>query len=76
MTLRNRDWQAMPKMCEFTRIGGDTVYVNPTNVWYVRPGSPGHTVVHFSDDELIVLMEEPPHVVSRLNLAMNEDGTR
>jgi hypothetical protein len=73
MTLHNRDWEAMPKMCAFGRSGsGEPIFVNPVNVLYVGPGSAGVTIIYFAKDEKLLVAGELQHVTDRLSLAMNE----
>jgi hypothetical protein len=76
MKLHNRDWEAMPKMCEFTvSAGGGKISVNPILVRALRPG-PTYTTIIFDEKHSISVDNTFEDVQRRLNLAMNEDGTR
>jgi len=33
--------------------GASTVYVNPLLVRFIRPGTPGHTIIHFDQHDAI-----------------------
>lgn len=70
MMTRNRDWQEMPKMCELSESGGKPVYVNPTTVRYVRPGSGTTTVIHFAPDQSTVVAMPIDEVIAALDIAM------
>jgi hypothetical protein len=65
----------MPKMCEFAIPGGGTTSINPTLVRALRPG-PGYTTIVFDEKHSIGVEDTMENVQKRLNLAMNEDGTR
>jgi hypothetical protein len=69
----------MPRMCRLVAVGppeDDPVYVNPTTVRCVRPGSlVDATIIHFANDQSIsvaiaIAIEE---VIQALNVSMNAD---
>jgi hypothetical protein len=65
----------MPKMCALTAqtAKGETVYVNPATVRYVRPGSPGNSTLHFANDQSISVAMDVREVIQALDIAMNVD---
>lgn len=72
MLERNRrDWEKMPKMCELTVSGprADSVFVNPMNVRFVRPGTSGCSI-HFADNQSISIAMPVSEVIRLLDYAM------
>jgi hypothetical protein len=71
----HRDWEEMPKMCALLSTGprNEMVCVNPSNVRYVRPGSPGSTAIHFANDQSISVAMDVQDVIRALDVAMNVD---
>jgi hypothetical protein len=70
----NRSWDEMPRMCGLVAAGpkADTVYVNPTTVRYVRPGSLANaTTIHFANDQSISVAIAIEEVIQALNVSMN-----
>jgi hypothetical protein len=63
----------MPKMCALPSREPTTelVYVNPSNVRYVRPESPGNSVIHFANDQSISIAMDIQDVIRLLDDAMN-----
>jgi hypothetical protein len=51
---------------------GDPVYVNPTNVLYVRPGSPDNATLYFGDDRTLTVGLPIGAVVAALDKAMSD----
>ena len=67
----------MPKMCQLPlNAKGDLIYVNPTNVLYVRAGSPGNSLVFFDTMQSIGVAADVQSLVHALDVAMNSDGIR
>jgi hypothetical protein len=58
-----------------TAVKSESVYVNPTAVRYVRPGSNGHSLVYFANDQSITVAMNVEEVVCALDVAMNVDHT-
>jgi hypothetical protein len=65
----------MPKMCQLMSPVGknEPVFVNPLAVWYVRPGTVGHSVIHFAEDQWIGAAQDVNEVIRLLDVAMNVD---
>jgi hypothetical protein len=65
----------MPKMCELSLPGpkGESAFVNPTTVLYVRAGSTGNTSIYFGDDKMLTVGVPIDTVVRLLDTAMNAD---
>jgi len=63
----------MPKMCRLAAPGAiaQPVFVNPLTVRYVRPGSPGNTLIAFADDQSIGVAMPIDQVIELLDTAMN-----
>lgn len=72
---RSRSWEEMPKMCELPLPGpkGESAFVNPITVLYVRAGAPGNTAIYFGDDKMLTVAVPIDTVVRLLDTAMNAD---
>jgi hypothetical protein len=66
----------MPTMCHLIATSkGEPIYVNPLNVYYVRPHSPGNSVIHFGNDQSIGVAMDVQGVIHALDVAMNSNTT-
>jgi hypothetical protein len=65
----------MPKMCELLAPGprAESVYVNPITVRYVRPGSPGTSLIHFDNNQSLGVAMPVQELIRLLDIAMNID---
>lgn len=65
----------MPKMCELRwNVKGETIFVNPTNVLYVRAGSPGNSIVSFENKETLVVEMDLAQTIHALDRAMADNA--
>ena len=73
MTPQPRDWEEMPKLAEFPQPNiHEPVLVNPISVRFIRPGSPGHTLIQFDKDHSVLVAMPLDRVRQILDYAMNE----
>lgn len=65
----------MPKMCALVAPGakGDPVYVNPSTVRYVRPGTTGTVVIYFGDDQSVSVAMPINQVIEALSAGRPTD---
>jgi hypothetical protein len=65
----------MPKMCKLTLPGpkGESAFVNPTTVLYVKATTPGNARLYFDNDRTLAVAVPLETVVRLLDVAMNAD---
>jgi hypothetical protein len=64
----------MARLCTLEIVvpgaGTSTVYVNPLLVRFIRPGTPGHTIIHFDHQDAIDVARPLRDVQTEIDAAL------